>query len=101
MVHELGQRKLCGRYFLTRCTGSGLECPKGLSHDGELSAAQKNALMRFLRMFRCKNGTGCDDVDCVAGHQCPYDGRCDFAEGDRCRFGPDMHGVDRTTVAVS
>ena len=56
-------------------------------------------LTRIGRLF-------CDDKKCIYGHRCPFpvategslrgSGRC--LNGEHCRFGHEMHGVDSKIV---
>ncbi|KAM0717569.1 hypothetical protein Q7P37_007421 [Cladosporium fusiforme] len=93
LVEALRQRRLCRRFFLTQCTIPGCI----FSHEGELSNAQKRALTRIAKETPCSNGTRCEDRDCVAAHECVYRDKCDWGD---CRYGPDMHDVDRTVATT-
>ena len=95
IVRALEHKGLCCRFFLTYCDDSS-RCM--YSHEGRLSAEERRALFRVARLQPCPYGTGCDDRNCLAGHQCIYDGRCDH--GPMCRYGAEMHDVDRRVTRV-
>jgi len=91
LVKKLEKRGLCLRHFLSRCDIS----PCHESHQGELDDGQRRALKRLERLSVCQNGTNCQDINCVKGHSCAYDGYCGF--GANCKFGREMHGIDQVT----
>ncbi|GIZ43094.1 hypothetical protein CKM354_000633500 [Cercospora kikuchii] len=94
IARQLRQMSLCPRHFLTQCNEHN--CPQ--SHDGALDEEQKRALMRIARDNPCGKGTHCSDRGCVSAHHCLYDGRCDY--GFSCKYGPEMHEVDKTISVV-
>jgi hypothetical protein len=94
LVKRLERQDLCLRYFLSRCADS--PCDK--SHQEELDENQIRALKRVARLTVCRNGTSCQDSDCVVGHSCAYDGHCGFESN--CKFGPEMHGVDKVPHVI-
>lgn len=79
----------CLRYHLTRCEDRET-CNH--SHHQSYSTEEVKALSRLARLTPCDNGKHCDDANCVAGHHCVYDGKCEW---DDCRFSPEMHGIDK------
>jgi hypothetical protein len=95
IVKALEHKGLCCRFFLTYCGDPGCM----YSHEGHLSVEERRALTRVARFQPCPNGTGCDDRNCLAGHHCIYDGHCDFRR--MCRYGPEMHNVDKRVTQVT
>jgi hypothetical protein len=89
LVKRLERQDLCLRYFLSRCADS--PCDK--SRQGELNENKIRALKRVARLTVCRNGSSCEHSNCVVGHSCAYDGYCGF--GLKCKFGPEMHGVNK------
>ena len=94
ITKQLRQRSLCPRYFLTECKKS--QCSK--SHAGSIGNDEKRALTRIAREDPCERGTHCYERNCVSAHHCIYDGRCSF--GSSCRYGPNMHGIDKAIANI-
>ncbi|SMY21158.1 unnamed protein product [Zymoseptoria tritici ST99CH_1A5] len=108
-VYELKKLKLCNQHYIGRgcChweAGNGA-CPH--KHDYPLSAKDKNWLRVVARETVCKKGTYCLDFECIYGHHCPYPKANEGSmrgigciNGDACRFGREMHGMDMTVANV-
>lgn len=90
---DVRRRRLCPRHFLTECNEP--RCSR--RHEGTINDEEKAALMRIARDDPCDKGTRCYDRRCVSAHSCPYDGRCDY--GDDCKYGLELHNVDKRIVA--
>ena len=88
---KMQKERWCSNYHLK---GS---CPinECRFRHGTLDNAGKNALLSLTRGNYCRNGNGCKEPDCYAGHQCPYE-PCN-KEKD-CHFPPEMHVADKQIV---
>ncbi|KAL4747080.1 hypothetical protein BDW72DRAFT_209881 [Aspergillus terricola var. indicus] len=91
-VAALKRRKLCNHFHILG------DCPYSScahEHGPELSKQELNDLMRIARLTPCYSGNMCRDVNCISGHQCPYQYHCMHKE---CKFHKDMHNVDTVIV---
>jgi len=91
LMNPLQARKLCNRHFLTRC--NFVKCTH--SHEGKLTDDQLETLKHIARQSPCYS-IWCEDPDCVNGHRCIHDPKCD--RGSNCRFPEEMHSVDNKVV---
>ncbi len=64
---------------------------------GTLDGDGKNALLSLSRGNYCRNGNGCEEQDCYAGHQCPHD---PCSKEETCHFPPEMHITDKQVVNI-
>ena len=92
LVDILKPKKLCNTHHLAGyCLFAryGKRCK--FDHDKTLNRQEIVALRFIARLSPCNQGLGCDNVNCIFGHQCyrPYCPRND------CDFPPEMHGVDQ------
>ncbi|KAL4760384.1 CCCH zinc finger DNA binding protein [Aspergillus foveolatus] len=96
-IAALKSRKLCNQFhILGYCHNMAMYGNCTHEHGTELSIQELNDLMRIARWSPCFSGLMCRDVNCISGHQCPYQDHCTY-KGD-CKF-KDTHNVD--TVIVS
>lgn len=90
-------RRLCNEYYLNGyCSAQyyASRCP--FEHDIPLKPGHLLALRHVARDNLCKNGHGCDKINCLYGHVCPYElkhgsGECEKSEN--CKFYK-VHGKD-------
>ncbi|KAL4819758.1 hypothetical protein BDW67DRAFT_173059 [Aspergillus spinulosporus] len=95
-VTALKRRKLCNQFhILGYCHNMTSYGSCTHEHGPELSMQGLNDLMRIARSSPCFSGLMCRDVDCISGHQCPYQDHCMYK--DDCKF-KDMHNVDTVIV---
>ncbi|KAK5711479.1 hypothetical protein LTR17_018415 [Elasticomyces elasticus] len=108
-VQRLKRLKMCNQHYIgSGCchynAGKSDKCPH--KHEIKASAHEKYCLRVVARETPCKKGLYCDDTKCIYGHRCPFplatqgslrgSGGC--LNGENCRFGPEMHGVDTKVV---
>ena len=84
LINLVTSWKLCNNHYLL---GKCLYTRCHHSHNRQLSKDQLNALAFLGRSLICRNGSGCDDPTCYAGHTCPRR-TCD---GHSCGFSRDRH----------
>ena len=84
LINLVTSWKLCNNHYLI---GKCLYRRCHHNHNRQLSKAQLNALAFLGRSLICRNGPGCDDPTCYAGHTCPRQ-TCD---GHSCGFSRDRH----------
>jgi hypothetical protein len=95
-ITALKRRKLCNQFhILGYCHNMATYGSCTHEHGTELSMQELNDLMRIARSSPCFSGLMCRDVNCISGHQCPYQDHCTY-KGD-CKF-KDMHNVDTFIV---
>ncbi|KAI5367687.1 hypothetical protein Slin15195_G028180 [Septoria linicola] len=103
-VYKLKQAKYCNQHYIGRgCChyrAANGACPH--EHNTKLSEDDKKWLRVVARETVCKKGTSCREFDCIYGHHCPYPKQLEGSlrgigciNGDKCRFAPEMHGMDR------
>ncbi|RAH80827.1 hypothetical protein BO86DRAFT_340745 [Aspergillus japonicus CBS 114.51] len=81
--------KFCRRYHLHPYGCKG-DC--GYSH-GPLMEDEKLIYRRKLRLENCHTGPQCRDAGCLFGHHCS-------CEEKACKFLPEMHHIDTSSVRV-
>jgi hypothetical protein len=105
----LKKLKLCNQHYIGRgcCHWQAKNgaCPH--KHEYQLSTKDKKWLRVVARETVCKKGTYCVDFECIYGHHCPYPKANEGSmrgigciNGDACRFGREMHGMDMTVAKV-
>ncbi|KAF2161004.1 hypothetical protein M409DRAFT_70078 [Zasmidium cellare ATCC 36951] len=102
-VYELKKMKYCNQHYIGRgccqhSAGNGA-CPH--RHEPKLNKDDLKWLRVVARETVCKKGTACTEIDCIYGHHCPYPKVQEGSNkgiacinGDNCRFGSEMHGMD-------
>ncbi|KAK0264199.1 hypothetical protein LTR91_010182 [Friedmanniomyces endolithicus] len=108
-VIRLKKLKMCNQHYIGGgcChynAGKSDKCPH--KHEIRVTAQERYLLRVVARETPCKKGLFCDDKKCIYGHRCPFpvategslrgSGRC--LNGEHCRFGHEMHGVDSKVV---
>ncbi|KAK3679988.1 hypothetical protein LTR78_000365 [Recurvomyces mirabilis] len=111
-VQYLKKMKMCNQHYIGMgcChynAGKPDKCPH--KHDIKLNKHQLYCLRVVARETPCKKGLYCADTTCIYGHRCPFprasegsmrgSDRC--LNGELCRFGADMHGVDTKVVKMT
>jgi hypothetical protein len=103
--------KMCNVHYLLKSCPYGKKCTH--SHDYKPTKDELEVLKLVARMAPCIHGTGCDDVNCIYGHRCPFPERKDPRRnreddggktcifGRSCRFDREMHEVDTTAVKTT
>ena len=93
---KLRRPKLCNNFHLKRQCPYGHTC--GYSHEW-LCDMELMVLREVAKEQPCRNGSGCDDPDCYAGHRCTLKHKA----GEQCRFPREMHfevrGIELTPFA--
>ncbi|KAF2490101.1 hypothetical protein BU16DRAFT_170516 [Lophium mytilinum] len=106
-VNRVKNLKMCNVHFLRN------ECPFGAQcthvHSYKPTRNELETLKLVARMAPCINGSSCDDIKCIYGHRCPAPDpknggspaggkskTCIFA--DKCKFPPELHGIDTNVV---
>ncbi|QIW96506.1 hypothetical protein AMS68_002024 [Peltaster fructicola] len=89
----LRSRKLCNRFYLSKCANR--QC--GRNHDSELDAEELRVLEVYAKCLPCRT-LYCSDPTCVSGHQCPNGQACRSQQS--CKFSEVMHSVDTNIVRV-
>ncbi|WPB00610.1 uncharacterized protein RHO25_005230 [Cercospora beticola] len=108
-VYKLKQAKYCNQHYIGRgCChhrAANGACPH--EHSVKLSEDDKKWLRVVARETVCKKGTSCREIDCIYGHHCPYPKLQEGSlkgigciNGDKCRFAPEMHGMDKKVHKV-
>ncbi|KAM3423433.1 hypothetical protein BST61_g865 [Cercospora zeina] len=108
-VYKLKQAKYCNQHYIGRgCChyrAANGACPH--EHSVKLSEEDKKWLRVVARETVCKKGTVCREIDCIYGHHCPYPKLQEGSlkglgciNGDKCRFAPEMHGMDKKVHKV-
>ncbi|KAL4736630.1 hypothetical protein BDV11DRAFT_172697 [Aspergillus similis] len=94
-VTALKRRKLCNQFhILGSCHHMATSRSCTHEHGPQLSKQELNDLMHIARSSPCYSGLTCRDINCISGHQCPYQDHCTYKE---CKFN-DMHNVDTVIV---
>ncbi|KAF2024785.1 hypothetical protein EK21DRAFT_77906 [Setomelanomma holmii] len=103
-VDRIKRMKLCNVHFLRQ------ECPYGTNcthiHNYKASDDEIKTLRLVARMAPCNNGSGCQDIKCIHGHECPapphkynhIKGTKSCIFGEQCKFVPELHDIDRDVV---
>ncbi|KAF2730556.1 hypothetical protein EJ04DRAFT_473585 [Polyplosphaeria fusca] len=87
-LENTGKRGPCNLHFLGgACSMPAANCQ--FWHDG-FDKVDIAVLKWFMRFQCCDMGPRCRSVSCFYGHAC-----VNFCKGP-CKFGPELHGVDRT-----
>jgi hypothetical protein len=95
-ITALKRRKLCNQFhILGYCHNMATYGSCTHEHGTELSMQELNDLMRVARLTPCFSGLMCRDVNCISGHQCPYQDYCTYKSD--CKF-KDMHNVNTVIV---
>ncbi|KAF1815550.1 hypothetical protein P152DRAFT_479469 [Eremomyces bilateralis CBS 781.70] len=105
LVNKIKALKLCNIWFLRGDCPYYADCTH--QHQYEPSRSEMDALRICARMAPCQWGSLCDEMKCIYGHVCPAPKAKSHADGSHgktcifgseCRFGPEMHDIDKNIV---
>ena len=89
-------KKLCHfNYLLGNCFAS--KC--SYTHQSQVTPQELDILRFCTRRLQCSELTKCRKINCIYGHNCPYEKAGFCSKGRECLF-RSVHDVDRTAVRV-